>query len=221
MRLTRTIRGNQIVVNVPPSLAPLGDDLLTKLAELDAKGPGLREGSTIAFGWAKLTLKDDVDELVVVEPDYSGDALHDTFGDVGDTLRVIANQLRVCKRVGATPQDTWYASRVLFKRGALDERCVYLERRSPRHEDDSGWYIGPAEGPAEQRRVVTADDLDSMYVYELHKRRRELLDAMALPVGYLAVFSDSAIVHVLDPQNEDVWPGYEDVGDAPNQSRGE
>jgi hypothetical protein len=206
MRLSRNIGAHVVVAHVPPSLAPLGEDLLAKLAELDAKGPPLHEGSTIAFGWAKLTLEEGESdgELVVAEPDFHGDALHRTFRDVGATLEVIADQLRVCKRAGAVPQDSWYASRVLCKRGALDERRVYLERRAPQREDDSGWYVGPAEqGGAAQE--ITAADLESVYVYELYARRRELLDVMALPIGYLAVFSDSAIVSVVDPANEDVW----------------
>jgi len=204
MKLTREIGGKRIAVHVPPSLAPLGEDLLEKLAELDAKGPPLSDGSTIAFGWTQLTLEERGDELVVREPDYCGDALHDTVSDVGYTLRVIVDQLRVCKRVGAEPQDTWYASRLLVKRGALDEERVYLERKPPMHAEDSGWYLGTVNGALE-REAPSADDLEMLYVYELFPKRYGLLRAMALPVGYLAVFSRMSIEHVLDPSNDDVW----------------
>ena len=61
MKLTRKIGQHEITVHVAPSLAPLAEDLLTTLAELDARGPVLQAGSTIGFGWSTLTLeaKDD------------------------------------------------------------------------------------------------------------------------------------------------------------------
>ena len=64
MKLTLERPGRlPIVVSVADDQERQGKAILAKLAELDARGPELKEGSTIDFGWSRLTLEDGYDEL--------------------------------------------------------------------------------------------------------------------------------------------------------------
>src|SRR5689334_15945280 len=96
MKLDRPIGDRRITLIVPDSIGPLAEDLLDKLVELDAKGPRLAAGSTIAYGWATLTIDADFDgNLEIREPDFRRDAARDTQFGATNTLTVLRRQAAV------------------------------------------------------------------------------------------------------------------------------
>ena len=203
MNLSRQIDGQQVTISVADHHGPLGEDVLETLQKLDAKGPPLRDGMHVAFGWTVLTLTRVGEELRVYEPDFRSDPLQFTSPMVYDTLWVLAAQISLCKKVRVEPQVAWYTHQVLVRRGVLDERRVYLERRAPSTADDSGWFIGSVE----KHDQPPLSDLDAMPVLEVYRRRRTLLEAMALPTGYLAVYDGDVLEAVLDSGNHNLLAG--------------
>jgi hypothetical protein len=201
--LKRTIGDRVVVVSVADDYAPLGEDLLTTLEKLDAKGPPIKEGSRIAYGWSQLTIADNLAErgtLEVQEPDFDGDPMHDTRSGVYDTTDVLFLQGRLCKQLKVEPTAAWFAHGVVLMRGVLDQKKVYLQRQAPSSQQDTGWYIGPVDKKAQPK----PEDLETLPVWKIFQQRRNLLEAMALPVGYLAVFNGSYLEAVLDPNNREV-----------------
>ena len=85
-----------------------------------------------------------------------------------------------------------------MKRRVLDLRRIYMHRRKPVSERDSGWYIGPADDIGEP---TDPTQLDAIYVYRLLNLRKALLRVMALPPEYIVVFDDDEIEAVVDPSN--------------------
>jgi hypothetical protein len=204
MEHRRKIGGNVIIVSVADDLGPLAEDLLDTLAKLDAKGPTLHDGSRIAYGWTLLTLEEGYEQeptLMVCEPDYFDDPLQSTLPSFTDTARVLFDQGSVCKSLNVEPVASWYTHEVRLAPGVLDEDKVYLLRRAPASDHDTGWYVGPLA----TRDELKEEELETIKVYELLRRRRDLLHAMALPVGYLAVYFGSIIDAILDPNNKEVF----------------
>jgi hypothetical protein len=206
MKVQRKIGANVIAVRIADDIVPMAEDLLDILEKLDKKGPALKEGSRIAYGWTTITIAESLEErntLEVQEP-YFGrghDPVRQLQSGISHTARVILDQGKVCKSVGVEPVVAWYMHDVQLEPGVLDEEKVYLQRRPPASDHDTGWYVGSAEkkeGPAE-------DALETLAVWQVFERRRDLLDAMGLPVGYLAVFIDTFIDAILDPNNEEVF----------------
>ena len=157
MELKRKIGANIVVVRVSDELVPLAEDLLDILETLNAKGPALHEGTRIAYGWTTLTLGEgyeDEPSLNVRAPDLESENPQETtLGSVSDTLDVILQQGSVCKLVGVDPVAAWYTHDVRLAPGVLDEKVVYLHRRRPTSDHDTGWYIGSVANEDGVRRT--------------------------------------------------------------------
>jgi hypothetical protein len=116
-------------------------------------------------------------------------------------MRVILEQGKVCKSVNVEPMAAWYTHDVQLAPGVLDEPKVYLLRRPPASDHDSGWYIGPVANEAGAK----AEELETLAVWQVFQRREALLEVMALPVGYLAVMFHSLVDAILDADNREVF----------------
>jgi hypothetical protein len=201
MKLTRRIANKQVTIHGADDLKPQAEALLDKLAELDAKGPALHAGSVIDFGWSRLTLEAEGDELVVSEPDFLSDPTKRTSTGVEATLRISLRQAELLQRLGVEGVDARWDSTLALQRGALSTARVYLERMESQNPGFSGWYLGEVRdsGPVERK------DVESMPVYRLYTERPELLTALALPPGWLVVFDGQIIEAALNPAGENVW----------------
>jgi hypothetical protein len=202
MRITREFRGRSLVAHCDPDLEVQAKSLLKLVEEADAKVGGLKDGTVIEFGWAPLRLRAEDSDLVICEPDYSGSA--DRFvPTVNRTLRVVAEQSATLNALGVEGVAAKYDEGVVLKRGVLDLPRVYMHRRHPVSDRDSGWYVGPADdtgGPPD------ASQLDAIQVYRLLDIRPALLRAMGLPAEYIVVFDGDEIEAVVDPSGRRVWP---------------
>jgi len=191
--VSRTIGARRVALACAPSRQPLAEDLLATLARIADHDP-LRAGMTVRFGWSVLTLRDDGDDLVVCEPDFAGDPLHDQHPGADTTLEVLAGQAALVRRVGATPVDTGFEQFVVVARGALESHTLQL-LRSPPGGDDSGWTISSPEQPGSPQ---DADAFDALRAFTFLARRPVVLSALALPPGYAAIIDDDAISAVFD-----------------------
>jgi hypothetical protein len=107
--------------------------------------------------------------------------------------------LKLAYELQLEPAFPDWNDQVVLLAGALEQEQVYLERiESP--EGDSGWFIGPIE----PKLGVTAE-YEALSVAEVLRRRPALVRALALPVGYMAVFSHSELVAIVDPEGRDQW----------------
>jgi hypothetical protein len=91
------------------------------------------------------------------------------------------------------------AALVVFAAGIQSAPRVYLERTAGTFPGDSGWYIGPADGPA-------AGALECARVDEILAARPQFAELLALPVGVLIVMDAAGIAALLNANDEDLWP---------------
>src|SRR5262249_23483535 len=156
---------------------------LHAVASFRGRGKGLADGVTVQFGWSVLTLRQRGGELLVCEPDFGGDPFTEVREDVTCTLAVLVGQAAVINPPGVEPVEVRFDETVLLAKGCLAQRRVYLQRSAPR-PGDSGWYVGPVDGPAPGQK---AEDFETLYVFELLSRRAALLQGLGLPPAFLAV----------------------------------
>jgi hypothetical protein len=206
MKITREYKGRSLVAYCDPDLEVQANSLLKLVEDADAKVGGLKDGTVIEFGWAPLRLHAEDADLVICEPDYTGSA--DRFvPTVSRTLRVVAEQAAMLNALGVDGVAAKYDEGVVLKRDVLELRRVYMHRRQPVSDHDSGWYIGP---PDDVSGPPDASQLDAIQVYRLLDIRPALLRVMALPAEYIVVFDGDEIEAVLNPRGRYVWPGPPD-----------
>ena len=193
--------GLKLVARCDDGLAVQARSLLELLAGLRGKGKGLADGVTVQFGWLVLTLRRRGKKLLVCEPDFDGDPFHDLREEVSCTLSVLVGMTAVLNRLGVNGLSARFDDKVVAAKGRLAERRVYLQRSKPR-PGDSGWYVGPVDGRVPEKKPAS---YESLYVYELLRRRPNLLRVLALPPGFLAVFDGDEVEAIVDPNNNDVW----------------
>jgi hypothetical protein len=187
-----------LVANCSLALHRQADWLLAALKNLADLGNPLADRTRIQVGWSVLTLRQNGSELAVCEPDFAGNPLANVVEDVTRTLLVLAQQRDVLRRLGQPGQFAMFQDKVVLAAGCLERPQVYLERSKTISRTDSGWYIGPVEdaGPVKY---------EARYVFQLLDLRPALLQVMALPPGFVAVFEGDAITAVLNEAGEDVW----------------
>jgi hypothetical protein len=190
-RLTYALGPVTLAAECADFLKPQAESLLNHLAGLS----GLAEGLAVRFGWSRLVLRQRGDVLLVCEPDYAGDPFAADSGDLTRTLGVIAQQCELVAQHGAEPLDARFDDMVIAAKGCLDQPNVVLERAAP-VPGDSGWYVGPTEGPGPGDEAA---NFEAVFVYELWKRRRALLPALAFPPGWSVAFAGEQIQSVTGP----------------------
>ena len=83
---------------------------------------------------------------------------------------------------------------------------IYLERLDPTSDDDSGWYVGPADtNAAEPAADAPPVAYESMRIGNVIAARPDLVDFLALPTGTLAVLDAGGPTAVYDALGMDFW----------------
>lgn len=200
--LRRKIGGYEVAVECGDDLRPQAEGLLTKLSELNERGPALRDGTVIDFGWTPITLRAEGQTLVVCEPDFDGDPARDFAPTVDKTLRVLKWQIGLLNAIGAEGVPARFADKVVIAKGCLSLFRVYLERIEVTREADSGWYVGDPDRPDARESV---SELEGVYVFQLLKARPALMKVLALPPGYLVVMEGDEPESIFDSEGVDRW----------------
>jgi hypothetical protein len=156
------------------------------------------EGTAVEVGWSILKFAIVDGELTVCEPDFSGNPLQSNRPDVSTSLKVQLAQNSVLSRLKVEGLPARFDQKVVVWKGSLEEGRIVAQRQNPA-PGDTGWYIAPA-------RVTTAptpDDLEAFSSFELLRRRPELLQVLALPVGWLTIWNAAALESVVDENDEE------------------
>jgi hypothetical protein len=188
-----------IQVFAAPSLAPEVDRLFLLLEDLRAESVEISPNTHLPIGWTTLTFTDDGERLTVREPNYDHDPEAETRPDISVSLAVLARQRKVLEQAGAVGEPLNFDQHVLIVVGVLERPNVMAYRVESPGGRMTGWRIVPSEGLAE------ADEVESLPVYELLRRRPELLDALLLPPGYVALYAGDQLTTLVDDNDMIVW----------------
>jgi hypothetical protein len=204
MKYQRRIGKFNVVAVCGQDLEEQARGLLAKIDELNEIGPAIQDRTTIMFGWSLLTLRGGADELVICEPDFDGDPIHDYLPQVEHTLRILIQQIALLNLIGAEGVEARYMDKVVIAKGCLGTERIYLERTATDAFGESGWFIGEVEG---KETKYTVEELEAIYVYQIFQVRRALMKVMALPPGYMVVFRGDNIEAIFDADGSSIWPG--------------
>lgn len=202
MRFERPIDDWLLTCACGDDLAVQATALLAKLEELHRKGPPLRDGSTIQFGWSRLRLLATAEGLLVAEPDFDRDAESGVFPEVDRSLRVQAQQAAICAAVGAAGDDVRFDQTLVIEKDCLTKPILYLSRAVTQHREFSGWFVGTSPGIQSH---AAPEALEIILVYHLLALRSPLLSVLQLPTGYLAMFNGAELATAFDPDGVRVY----------------
>lgn len=194
MTLEKVIEEVTLVANCEPSLQSHGRWLLDRLSETRS---WVVEGQPLQVGWSLFTPVRVGARIWVHEPDFECDPERNTRNEISVSVGILAQQIEVVRRAGVTPRDVYFADVMEVQQGALEATDAVLERFETANRGHSGWIAKPrGDDSGELRRIP---------VFELLRRRREWLQVLCLPPGYMAVFRRSDIEAILDRDDNDVW----------------
>ena len=91
--------------------------------------------------------------------------------------------------------------KIIVGRDCWLQAKVYLERREPAFEGDSGWYLGSAGDAVAGEKTV----YDSIRAGDLISARKDWVDLLQLPYGFLIVIDAGGPMAMLDGAGLDVW----------------
>ena len=203
MRYEQKIGQWILVVHCGQDLAVQARALLEKLEGLSRTPPGIHEGTTIQFGWSRFRLEAHGMDLVVCEPDFSGDPFHNTVPEVDRSLRVLSEQVAVCKLVSAVGPDVRFDQTIIADKSHIGSSPIFAERRKPDPPEFSGWFVGSFE---REIKLLDENKLEILYVYQLLTLRREVLRVLCLPENYFVVLSDGRIDTIFAGGGIQKWP---------------
>lgn len=199
-RWATTLGETTVVVYARPRLRREVEQLFEHLSALQHQGLELRPGYELHFGWTTLTLTEQAGEYVFYEPDYdAADPEGASREDISASLDVLTAQHAVLMLAQRKAEAVDFDQHVLVSRGALERDRVYLVRVESPGARLTGWRIAPTDDD------ITDAEVDSMPVYEVYKRRPDLLSAMLLPAGFMAFFDDRGIDVIVDERDQPVW----------------
>jgi hypothetical protein len=203
-----------IYVYADPALSGEVERLFALFGDLLAESVPLSATTRLPIGWTTLSFAADHERLIVEEPDYANDPEANTHPDISISLAILARQRAVLEQVGVPGEAIDFDQHVLTITGVLEREEVMLVRVESPGGRMTGWRLTPAEG------IEDADEIESLPVYTIFNARPELLDAMLLPPGYLALYSGARLTTIVNEANEIVWDWTTD-GDLPRDRASE
>jgi hypothetical protein len=195
------LRNTTIVANCSPIYEEQINGLFNKLAELDKIGPAITNGSSIQFGWSRLLLKGNEDELIIYEPDFSGNPFKDYVPSIDNTLKILVEQAVLLNNFGIEGVTAKYSDKIVITKNCLSKSKIYLERTSSDEEDDSGWFIGEVDDINTDDSI---DNYDVIYVFQLLNIRPTLMQVLVLPPGFLVVFFQDQLIQIFDNEGKNI-----------------
>ncbi|WP_232697734.1 immunity protein Imm33 domain-containing protein [Brevibacillus daliensis] len=196
---SKQIRNRLFKVSCKEYLSKQAESLLDLVEEIDKEEGPIKDGANIQFGWIILTVCERESDWVIVAPDFTNNPFIDKTEDITISLNVLVGQTYNLNKMQVEGEATLFHDKIVVAKGVFDMEHVYLERSQKSGDGDSGWYVGPVEKPDGEI------ELESYYVYQLLALRPSLLQALALPTGYMVVFDGKEIEVVLDPYDVNVW----------------
>ncbi len=203
------VGSERVVARCAASVASQAEWLLTLMQRLGHEAGVVRDGAKIQLGWTMLLLRRADSGLVVHAPDYDRDPFRDVTDDLTVSLEIQAKQAEMLRRLGIEGEAASFQDKVVTAKGVFSEERIYLERTPNPPMGDSGWYVGPVNS------TRAAVDLEAHYVFQVLKLRPSIMQALALPAGYLVVFVGDTVDAVLGSDDVDVWAASGTVRSRP------
>lgn len=210
---TDTIRGEQPAVDLggavlryrcADEVASFAGPVIERFRQYHASGAPLDgQRTVVGFTMWQLRQSGPPHEYWITASDYdSDDIVNIATDDLTFALWIEASQVDVVGRVGAHGEQVDVSSRVMFTKAALsvvdkgrpDE--LVLERREPKDELDSGWFVRTAE-----RSVLRNKEVE-IIAGVMAGTTPYLLPHLSLPVGSVVRFAAGRCLGIWSGQGD-------------------
>lgn len=190
--------GKSIIMRYSSRLSEQANWLAELIVDMNQKGISLESGVKIQFGWSFLIFRNFGDnQLIVCEPDFSGNPFSEEKNSIDFTLEIQAVQNTFVKRCGVEPIATLFQDKIILAKECLNKEKLFMERIEPDLEKgDSGWFINTLEDDSEDI------EYEAIYAFQLLKLRPELISVLMLPPGFIVLVNKNTIEKVIDSNNQ-------------------
>lgn len=198
-RFSRQIGDVGLVVGCEDALAPEVERLFSHLREISRQGTELVDGAKIPYGWTTFSLRAVRGRLEVWEPDYEHETEQRGRPEISASLKIDAAQRAFMAKVAVESSEIQFDQHLLVSTETWTADEVMLFRVASPGGRMSGWRMVSPHADSE------GEALESVPVYELYRRRPELLASLTLPPGYLVYYRDGDARVVMDPSDTVIW----------------
>ena len=200
IKVTKNINEKLFIVNVESYLKEQAEALLEIISKVELNK--LNNNFKIQVGWTIFTLVEVNEGFIIVAPDYSKNPLTDNTDDLTVALWIQLEQGILLNKLKLTGELISFQDKIICTKDVLKLDNIYLERNVEHEKGDSGWYIGPVD------ESISHEELEAYYAYQIIKIRPSIIQTLALPSGYMAVFNKDKLEAVLDENDIDVLEKY-------------
>jgi hypothetical protein len=201
MLIERTINNYKLQVVCEDDYAQMAENVLDVFEKLAVGGKVPVDGMQVRFGWSMLRLQGNEQVLQVTEPDFENWPAQNWNNNLNTTFSVLSAQTTLLHRLKIEGEDVYFDQAVILARNVLEQSDIFMRRTLTTLSGDSGWLVGSLNNPGE-----LSDDskIEALQIARLLTVKPELLTALILPVGYIAVFSDGELAQVMDSTGEEL-----------------
>lgn len=207
--IERIVHGITVRAQVGADLEPMLEVLLRAIETIPADD--LRAGTSFRMGWCVYELtpisvdggSDTAGGLQITAPDFASASASDPAthrsADLTPALWAHVEQRLLLGRLDVRGDTPLYSEKLVYHDGAFTAPAVALHRQEASTAGDSGWFLGIVGQDAEPA------DLKAIPLWQLLHYRRSLLQAVALPAGWVVGFDGSDVDAVIDPEGKAIW----------------
>jgi hypothetical protein len=199
MKFECEIGGIRVRASCARILAPQAESVLDTFAQLAKGGTVLHDGLQIRFGWSLLRLVAEGDGLMIAEPDFKQWPSDLWKPSVDTTLKVLSDQIRLLKKLNISGSDATLDQNIFASQGALESEEFFLRRSDARSDQDSGWLLGTLSDP---EALTREDGLQAILIAHLVTEHLPLLQVLALPSDFIAIFRQGILREIFDSNGE-------------------
>jgi hypothetical protein len=202
MIVERAIHGQKVQAECAETNSRMAANVLDVFQRLADLGKRIEPGIQVRFGWSLLRLVEDGGALRVAEPDFARWPEPHWIPTIDTTLNVLAAQTGLLHKIEVEGEDAFFDQVIISAPKAIDRPKVFLRRTASSSAEDSGWLLGPTEDP----EALSGDCLEPVLISSLVARRSVLLQSIALPPGFIALFFRDSLVQIFDASGRVRFP---------------
>lgn len=204
MIVERIIGNRRVYAECADAHSRMAANVLDVFERLHAAAPPLADGTRVRFGWSLLRLEGDGGGgLRVTEPDFVRWPERRWSTNIDTTLSVQAGQVGLLRRLDVDGVDAYFDQAIILARGALARPDIFMRRTPSASPEDSGWMLATLDDP---EALARDENVEGVLIAGLVSRRPTLLRALALPPGFVALFSGEELVKVFDASGRVLFP---------------
>ena len=165
----------------------------------------IRDGYKFEIGFSVFICTTTDDGYKIVVPDYVNSPFLNTTDDLTIALWILLEQIELLNMYGIEGVSTRFDDEIVIAKNALENPIISLQRYSDLGKGASGWCVEALEKKSDGTfKTIAAKEYESIYAYQLLKKRPALIKVLALPYDFIVAFDGDQISEILNESNESV-----------------